>query len=96
MTAELHWSEAALAQLAAIAEHIGATSPIYAERVVDRLTLRCEQAQHLPLSGRSVPEYDRQDVREFIEPPYRIIYRVNPDRITVLAVVHGRQNLPGG
>ena len=71
MTAELYWSEAALAQLAAIAEHIGATSPVYAERVVDRLTLRCEQAQRLPLSGRSVPEYDRQEVRELIEPANR-------------------------
>jgi plasmid stabilization system protein ParE len=96
VTAELYWSEAALAQLAAIAEHIGATSPVYAERVVDRLTLRCEQAQRLPLSGRSVPEYDRQEVRELIEPPYRIMYRTSPDRITVLAVVHGRQNLLGG
>ena len=28
-------------------------------------------------------------IRELIEFPYRIIYRIKPDRIDVLAVVHG-------
>jgi plasmid stabilization system protein ParE len=41
-----------------------------------------------------VPEYESRDLRELLEGPYRIIYRVQPDQIDVLAVVHGAQRLP--
>ena len=41
-----------------------------------------------------VPEYQDIDIREVIEPPYRIVYRVTPNRVDVLAVFHGAQLLP--
>jgi toxin ParE1/3/4 len=69
-------------------------SPTYAMRMVDRLTRRPEQIADQPLSGRKVPEYDVEDVRELIEKPYRIIYRIQQDKIDVLAVIHGAQLLP--
>jgi len=46
------------------------------------------------MSGRKVPEYESDEIREVIEKPYRIIYRIKPDQIDVLAVVHGAQLLP--
>lgn len=62
--------------------------------MVDRLTDRSEQIATFPLSGRMVPEYAASNVREVIESPYRIIYRVKPDQIDILAVVHSAQMLP--
>jgi toxin ParE1/3/4 len=62
--------------------------------MVDRLTRRSQQAGQFPMSGRVVPEYDRNDVRELIERPYRVIYRIKRDQIEVLAVIHGAQQLP--
>ena len=62
--------------------------------MIDRLTARSEQIASFPLSGRMVPEYQATDVREVIERPYRIIYRIKPDQIDILAVVHGAQTLP--
>jgi toxin ParE1/3/4 len=41
-----------------------------------------------------VPEYGAPDIREVIERPYRIIYRIREDQIEVLAVVHSAQVLP--
>ena len=41
-----------------------------------------------------VPEYAAPDIREVIERPYRIIYRIKSDQIDILAVVHGAQLLP--
>ena len=41
-----------------------------------------------------MPEFDLPQVREVIEGPYRIIYRILPDRIDVLAVIHGAQQTP--
>ena len=40
-----------------------------------------------------VPEYGAPDIREVIERPYRIIYRIREGQIDVLAVVHSAQVL---
>ena len=95
MRRPLRWTEHATAQLAVIAEHIALASPIYAEQVVDRVVARFDQACEYPESGRVVPELGRREVRELIEWPYRLIYRVRPDAIEVLSILHGRQDLHG-
>jgi toxin ParE1/3/4 len=90
---ELRWTEQAVNQLGTIAEYISLASPIYAEQVVERLVARLRQAQDFPESGRHVPEAGQIELRELIESPYRVIYRVHPAAIEVIAVVHGRQDL---
>ncbi|MDE0032685.1 MAG: type II toxin-antitoxin system RelE/ParE family toxin [Deltaproteobacteria bacterium] len=89
-----HWTRTAAEHLVAIYEHIAQDAPLYAQRVVDRLTRRSEQIAQFPESGRIVPEYEAPDIREVIARPYRIIYRVKAERVEVLAVVHGAQRLP--
>ena len=90
---ELRWTEHAVKQLAAVAEYISLDSPVYAELVIDRVVRRLAQARRFPESGRTVPEYERDDLRELIEPPYRLIYRIRPQVIEVLSILHGRQRL---
>jgi addiction module RelE/StbE family toxin len=90
---KVHWTDSALKHLLDIYEYISQNSPFYAKRMVDRLTKRSEQIADFPISGRNVPEYPAEDIRELIEKPYRIIYRIKPDQIDVLAVVHGAQLL---
>jgi toxin ParE1/3/4 len=85
------WTEAALAQLLAIRDYIGQTSPVYAARMVDRVLARGPQLSQFPLSGRHVPERSDPSLREVLEGPYRVIYRVRPDRVEILAIVHGRR-----
>jgi toxin ParE1/3/4 len=51
------------------------------------------QIADLPYSGRKVPEYEADDVRELIEYPYRVIYRIKTAQIDVLAVIHGARQL---
>jgi plasmid stabilization system protein ParE len=91
------WTEAALSQLQAIYNYIAETSPDYALRMIDRLTRRSIQIAEFPYSGRIVPEYELNEVREILEWPYRIIYLVESDepRVEVLAVVHGSRSNPG-
>lgn len=88
------WTDVAVAHLLAIYEYVAKDSPTYAQRMVDRVTARSEPIASQPLSGAVVAEYAQDDVREVIERPYRIIYRVRTDRVDVLAVVHGAQLLP--
>jgi plasmid stabilization system protein ParE len=94
---KVQWTQNAIEHLVNIFEHIAHDSPLYAKRMVDRITRRSEHIGDYPFSGRTVhtvPEYEAQDIREIIEKPYRIIYRIKPDRIDVLAVIHGAQPLP--
>lgn len=90
----VHWTSTAIGHLLAIHEFIARDSPTYARRMVDRLTARSQQLAGFPLSGAVVPEYESPEVREIVERPYRIIYRVGTDRVDVLAVIHGAQLLP--
>ncbi|MFB3896956.1 MAG: type II toxin-antitoxin system RelE/ParE family toxin [bacterium] len=91
---KVHWTANALEHLLDIYEYIAHDSPIYAKQMIDQLTRRSEQIASFPLSGRKVPEYDADDIREIIEKPYRIIYRIKPSQIDVLAVIHSAQLLP--
>ena len=89
---KVHWTDTAQDHLDAIHAYIARDSAEYAKRTVDRLTRRSQQIASFPLSGRRVPEYDMEQIREVIEGPYRIIYHVSPDQIDVLAVIHTAMN----
>lgn len=89
----VHWTDTAQDHLDAIYAYIAQDSPEYALRMVDRLTRRSQQIANAPLSGRCVPEYDLDQIREVIESPYRIIYHIKPDQIDVIAVLHGARNV---
>ena len=89
----VHWTDTAQAHLDAIHAYIAQDSAEYANRTIDRLTRRSQQIADFPLSGRRVPEYDMDQVREVIETPYRIIYHIKPDQIDILAVIHESMNI---
>jgi len=89
----VHWTDTAQAHLDAIHAYIAQDSAEYAIRTIDRLTRRSQQIADFPLSGRRVPEYDMDQVREVIETPYRIIYHIKSDQIDILAVIHGSMNI---
>jgi toxin ParE1/3/4 len=89
----VQWTDTAQGHLDAIYHYIAQNSPEYAKLMVDRLTRRSQQIAEFPQSGRVVPEYEMEQIREVIESPYRIIYYIKPDQIDVLAVVHAARNV---
>jgi addiction module RelE/StbE family toxin len=89
----VHWTNTAQDHLSAIHAYIAQDSSEYAKRMVDRLTRRSQQIAEFPLSGRRVPEYDMDQIREVIEGAYRIIYHIKPEQIDVLAVMHAAMNV---
>jgi toxin ParE1/3/4 len=90
----VYWTPEALARLEAIEVYIANDAPNVAKEVITRLLGRSRQLETAPLSGRAVPEYPREDLRELLERPYRIIYRITDARIEILSVMHYRQLLP--
>ena len=73
--------------------YISQNSPQYAQRLVERLTRRSEQIANFPFSGRIVPEFETEQLREVIEGSYRIIYYIKPEQIDVIAVLHAARNI---
>jgi plasmid stabilization system protein ParE len=77
---KVHWTDTAEGHLDAIHAYIAQDSPEYARRMVDRLTRRSQQIAEFPFSGRRVPEYDVDQIREVIKGSFRIIYHIKPDQ----------------
>jgi len=95
---KLRWTPHSIADLHAIYDHVAKDSPQNALTLIDRLTGRENQIIAHPRSGRIVPEVKRDDVRELIESPYRIIYHIGHERIDIVTVMHGAQilrDIPG-
>lgn len=91
---KLHWSQEAIIRLEAIQAFISQHNQTAAESEVRRIIFRAHQLVDAPRMGREVPEYHHPDVREILERPYRIIYRLCGQNIEILSVMHYRQLLP--
>jgi toxin ParE1/3/4 len=93
MAHRVSWSRRALNDLEGIADYIAADSPTYASNVVKKILNQTRMLGQFPLSGRKVPEFDDENVRELVVYSYRIIYRLQEDEIVIAAIIHGKRNL---
>lgn len=78
----------------AIAEYIERDSLFYAKAVVEKIMSVTRQLVEFPFSGRVVPEFRDDNLREHFVCQYRLIYYVRGDQIIIAAIVHGRRLLP--
>jgi plasmid stabilization system protein ParE len=92
---KLVWSDAAIADVEEICDYIALDKLEAALRWSNVLGAMAKQAAALPLAGRRVPEYGRDDVREVIKRGYRVIYQVSDLQVEILAVIEGHRQLPG-
>jgi plasmid stabilization system protein ParE len=88
------WTASAEDDLRQIRDYLAQAAVEIAERTTEHLVRRLQQARDFPFSGRMGPETHSRLVRELIEPPYRIMYEVFPDRIEVLTILHGARRFP--
>jgi len=90
----LRWTFRAKNDLLSIGRFIAREDPETARAFVARLQARARQAAKFPGSGRVVPEFRRQDIREVLEGNYRIVYRVTRVFVEVLTVFEGHHLFP--
>ena len=92
---KLIWQDEAVEDLQTIYEYIARDSALYAAEYIEKIMGHESAIIRFPNLGRIVPEYGDPHIREVFEGNYRIIYRVHEDkdRIDVLTVVHGAQEL---
>jgi toxin ParE1/3/4 len=89
------WTEFAVEDLRSIHDYISKDSKHYADRYVDKIITRVEQLETNPQSGRVVPEFNLDKVRELLEGRYRIIYKINDGYIVLVRIQHSARQLKG-
>ncbi|MEK7436692.1 MAG: type II toxin-antitoxin system RelE/ParE family toxin [Pseudomonadota bacterium] len=93
MAHRLAWSPEAIEDIEAIASYIERDSLWYARAVVAKIVETAEAIPDHPELGRIVPEIGDRTIRERFVYSYRIIYRIEQERILVATVVHGSRLL---
>ena len=90
------WTEAAVRDLEDIVGYIAADSPLNAARILGRMRDKAKSLETVPRRGRIVPDLAHFGLplwRELIVGPYRTIYRIEEERVYVLAVLDSRRDL---
>jgi plasmid stabilization system protein ParE len=91
---EVRWTAQAADDLQAIHDFIARDSPRYARAEVERILAAIDQLEELPDCGRVVSEYQRDEIREVIERPYRLVYRRQPDAVIMLMIFRASRSTP--
>jgi plasmid stabilization system protein ParE len=92
----VQWAEVAVRDLEEIVGFVAIDSEGDAERLLRRIEARASALESVPERGRVVPELARfgmRSWREVLVRPYRIVYRIEGDTVTVLAALDGRRDL---
>ncbi|WP_304226598.1 type II toxin-antitoxin system RelE/ParE family toxin [Gracilinema caldarium] len=97
MKKKIVWSQDASDDLFNIVSYIKEKSgTTIAYEIYHRIINHVEKIDLFPESGRVVPELISigiLDIREIIETPWRIFYRVTESEFQIISVIDGRRNI---
>jgi toxin ParE1/3/4 len=68
------------------AYYAGEGAPHVGQRLAAEIIARIERLGAHPLSGRIVPEFAVEHLREIIYPPFRIIYRHDKSKVRIVRI----------
>jgi toxin ParE1/3/4 len=91
--AEIVWTEPALSDLDAIADYVALDNPQAARTLVAKVFGHIEQLAQHPKSGSKPPELKGWRYRQIVEPPCRVFYREDGNKIFVLYVMRSERPL---
>ena len=91
MALEVAWSPEAIEDLESIGAYIERDSPFYAHAVLGRIVEVGQGLAQFPNLGRVVPEFNDPALRERFVYSYRVVYKIEPNRVLIIAVIHGRR-----
>ena len=92
MARKVIWAYAAEEDLEAAASYIHRDSPVYAASFIDRALEAGRSLDEFAERGRMIPELGDSSIREIFVYSYRLVYRIEDDRISILALIHGRRD----
>ena len=90
---KIELTKMAIRDLRALREYISRDSEVYADRFLDKLVASFRSLAEFPKLGRVVEDSETPNVRELVFQSYRIFYRILPDKIEILTVIHGGRDM---
>ena len=94
--AEVIWTEPALADLEAIADYIAIEDADAAGSFMRRVFAHIDKLEQHPQLGPVPSELEGSRYRQIVEPPCRIFYRHENERVFILHVMRGERLLREG
>jgi len=91
----VYWSKIAQDDLVEIIEYIALDSLDNSEVIFKKIKEQAVKLESFPERGRTVSELEFHNInnyRELIITPWRIIYRIEEQKVYVLAVIDSRRN----
>ncbi len=83
----IRFAESAITDLEAIGDwYADQGVPDVGDRLIRQIITRIEVLADHPAMGRIVPEFGQPFLRELIQPPFRIVYRNEPNLVRVVRV----------
>lgn len=87
------WSPLAIEQVKDIANYIALDKVPATQSWIEEVFDSVKRLEEFSESGRKVPEIDRENIREIVNGNYRVIYKIENNKVLVLTVKNYRQQL---
>ena len=87
------WSFVAAGNIIEHNQYIAKDDPEAARAVIRDIFNAGDRVKEFPEKGRVVPEIGNKNIKEVFCGSYRIIYKIEPKKITILTVRHMREQL---
>jgi len=91
--AQIIWTEPALNDLDAIADYVAIENVSASTALVQSVFAHIEQLRVHPESGSKPLELKRSRYRQIVEPPCRVLYRYDGEKVFILHVMRTKQLL---
>ena len=87
------WSPEAIEDIESISDYIARDSEFYARAVVTKILDVAKSVKDFPFIGRVVSEFGQKEIRERFVYSYRLIYKIEKQKILIVAAIHGKRLL---
>jgi toxin ParE1/3/4 len=87
------WTEPAADDLVETVEYIARDSTAFAATLAQRVCDAGDSLSEASERGRHFPDPEYSYLRELIIGPYRLVYEVEPKRVIIHGVFHGRRDV---
>lgn len=91
---ELIWLKEASKDLIQIYNYIYEDSIYYAIKTIEDIVKLTNILKYIPYMGRKIPEYNLDNQRELIYKSYRIIYKIESNKVFIRRVWHSARKMP--
>ena len=91
---KVEWLRFANNDLIQIYNYIYEDSVYYSIKTINEIITKTDNLEVFPYIGRKIPEHNRENERELIYKSYRIMYRIESNKIFIRRIWHSARKLP--